>query len=164
MKPSLRTASGLAPLGPERSKFRDVVHVCLLVVPWAFVGWLWWRVQQTTTGDELLMAAALIFLVAAVSLPLNVVWILHNVRMFRRKGPRAGSAALQVEYRTDWTGRPVEADWPAVRAAAAVAVAFTAECKVFLFEEVAGPCADGPTPGVMPVVDAAEDLIAEVGV
>jgi hypothetical protein len=164
MKSSLPTSSGIAPLGPERSEFRDVVHLCLLVVPWALVGWLWWRVGQTTTGDELLGAAALVLLVAAVALPLNLVWIIHNVRIFRRKGPRTGSAGSQMEYRTDWTGRPVEADWPAVRAAAAVAVTFTAQGKVFVAEEVAAPRADKPTTGVIPGAAAAEDLIAEVGV
>jgi len=118
--------------GPERSSRRDIAHLVLLVVPWVFVGWLWWRVGQTTTAGELLKAAGLVVVLAAVSLLLNFAWILHNVRIFRRKGPRTGRATSKLDYRMDWTRRPIAADWPAVRMAAVVVVSPAADCKVFL--------------------------------
>jgi hypothetical protein len=118
--------------GPERSKRRDIAHLVLLVVPWVLVGWLWWRVGQTTAAKQLLAAMGLVVLLAAVSVLLNFAWILHNVRIFRRKGPRTGLRASELDYRMDWTGRPVVADWPAVRMAAVVVVSPAADFKVFL--------------------------------
>lgn len=128
---------GRAAQGPERSPRRDVWHLAFLVMPWGLVGWLWWRVGQTTTADQLVWAAVMVGAVAAVSLPLNFAWIQHNVRIFRRKGPRQGHTASDFHYRTDWTRRPVVADWPAVRTAATIVVTPTTERKVFAPGEIA---------------------------
>lgn len=124
-------------LGPERSSRRDVWHLAFLVMPWALVGWLWWRVGQTTTADQLVWAAVMVVAIAAVSLPLNFAWILYNVRIARRKGPRQGRTAPDFDYRTDWARRPVVADWPAVRTAATIVVTPTTEHKVFAPGEIA---------------------------
>jgi len=133
--------------GPERSKRRDIAHLVVLVVPWAFVGWLWWRVGQTTTAGQLLSAAGLVVLLAAVSLLINFAWILHNVRIFRRKGPRTGRTTSELDYRMDWTRRPVVADWPAVRMAAVVVVSPAADFKMFLSAtRVNAPALPAPSP------------------
>jgi hypothetical protein len=121
----------------------------LLVVPWTFVGWLWWGVAHDTTLGQLLWAVGLVFVLAAMSLCVNFAWILHNVRIFKRKGPRKGLPASDLDYRQDWAGRPVEADWPSVRAAQVVVVFPTPEAKMFLPDEA--------VPG------DARDLVASVG-
>lgn len=121
-----------APRGPERSERRDIVHSVFLVVPWGFFAWLWWRVGHDTTVGQLLMAAGLVLLLASVSVSITSAWIIHNVRIFRRKGTRQGLPAPDLDYRTDWTRRPVVADWPAVRKAQVVVVFATTDLKVFL--------------------------------
>ena len=121
-----------APRGPERSVRRDTAHGALLVVPWGFFGWLWWRVLQETSAVRLEMALGLVLILAAVSVSITFAWILHNLRIFRRKGTRQGLPAPALDYRVDWTRRPVDADWPAVRTAHVVIVFATSERKVFL--------------------------------
>jgi len=131
MKLPLRPAPGIAPLGPERSNFRDVVHLCLLVVPWAFGWWLWWRVGQSTTGDQLLMAVALVVLVAAVSLPVDVVWIIHNVRIFRRKSTPERKVFLPEEMAGPWgTGLTIGVRPPVVDDAEDLVASAVAEVGV----------------------------------
>jgi len=128
---SRATSTPAAP-GPERSTRRDLAHLVILVVPWAFFGWLWWRVALSTTAEELLTAAALVLLVAALCLPVTLLWIAHNVRIFRRKGQRTGRPTVPIDYRTDWTRRAVVADWVAVRAARIVIVDPGPDRKSFL--------------------------------
>lgn len=145
--PQDRSVTSVAPpprggaQGPERSSRRDAVHLAGLVVPWMVVGWLWWRVAQTATPGQLTLAVVLVLAVAAISLPLNFAWVVHNVRIFRRRGPRTGLTAPQGEYHVDWAQRPVTADWPAIRASAVVIVSPTAERKVFAPGETVGQAA-----------------------
>lgn len=117
--------------GPERSRRRDLAHVVLLVVPWAVFGWLWWRVALSTTAGELLNAFGLVVLVAVFCVPLTMLWIAHNVRIFERKGPRTGRPTVATTYATDWMEREVVADWAAVRSAAVVVVEPGADRKHF---------------------------------
>jgi len=77
------------------------------------------------------IAVGLVLILAAVSVSITFAWILHNLRIFRRKGTRQGLPAPALDYRADWTRRPVVADWPAVRAATVVIVSATSERKVF---------------------------------
>lgn len=122
MTTTSRATSTTAAQGPERSARRDLAHLVILVVPWAFFGWLWWQVALSTTAQQLLTAVALVLLAAAFCLALTLLWIAHNVRIFRRKGQRTGRPAVPIDYGTDWTRRPVVADWAAVRAARIVIV------------------------------------------
>ena len=121
--------------GPERSARRDVVHLVLLVVPWAVFGWLWWRVALSTSAGALLDAVGLVVLVAVLCVPLTMLWIAHNLRIFRRKGERTGQPAAPFEYAADWTRREVVADWAAVRGARVVVVDPGADRKHFRPEE-----------------------------
>lgn len=132
MTTSSRATSSPAAQGPERSTRRDLAHLVVLVVPWAFFGWLWWRVALTTTAQDLLTATALVLLVAAVCLPVTLLWIAHNVRIFRRKGQRTGRPTVPIDYTTDWTRRAVVGDWGAVRAARIVVVEPGPDRKSFL--------------------------------
>lgn len=117
--------------GPERSARRDVLHLVVLVVPWAVFGWLWWRVGRSTSAAELLGAAGIVVLVATVCVPLTLLWVAHNLRIFRRKGERTGRPDAPFAYANDWTHREVVADWEAVRVARVVVVEPGADRKHF---------------------------------
>lgn len=132
MTTSRATTSPPAAQGPERSARRDLAHLVILVVPWAVFAWLWWRVALSTTAEDLLTAAGLVLLVAVLCVPATLLWIAHNVRIFRRKGQRTGRPAAPIAYATDWTRRAVVADWEAVRAAGVVIVDPGAARKSFL--------------------------------
>ena len=109
------------------------------MVPWTFVGWLWWGVAQDTNLGQLLWAVGLVLALGAVSLCVNFAWILHNVRIFKRKGPRRGLPASNLDYREDWTRRPVVANWPVVRTAELITILSTADAKTFVPAERIGP-------------------------
>ena len=128
---SERAYQGATRPGPERSPRRDVAHLIVLVGPWTLAGWLWWRVAQATTAEQLLWALGLVLLLAAISVPLSFAWIQYNIRIFQRKGPRTGRPSPDLDYALDWNGRAVVADWRAVRAASVVIVQPSEDRKTF---------------------------------
>ncbi len=102
---------------------RRIVHAVGLVAGWALFGWFWWHVLTTQSFEHEL----LVWLIggSVVLLPLvTLVWVAHNVSIFRSKGPRRQVRARDLQYSQDWLGRRVEADWPALRAAQAVNISF----------------------------------------
>jgi hypothetical protein len=104
---------------PLSGWFRRLVHVISLIAGWALFGWFWWHVIATQSFDHRL----LVWLIGGslVLLPLvTVIWVLHNVAIFRAKGPRRQVRERELQYPQDWMGRRVEADWPALRAAQAI--------------------------------------------
>ena len=88
--------------------------------------------MHETSAARLEVAVGLVVILAAVSVSITLAWILHNLRIFRRKGTRQGLPPQDVEYPADWMHRPVDADWPAVRTAPVVLIFATSGCKVFL--------------------------------
>jgi hypothetical protein len=53
----------------------------------------------------------------------TVSWILHNQGIHRRKGPRKKVPAATLDYRVDFNGREVVADFPALAAEQCVDIA-----------------------------------------
>lgn len=74
--------------------------------------WGWRRVLAATPDFAELR---LLMLGAAIVVPVvTVSWILHNRGIHRRKGPRRHVAAAKVEYRVDFNGREIVADFRAL--------------------------------------------------
>lgn len=130
--------------GPERSRRRDVVHDVVVVLPWLVVVWLWRRVVVVTDVADLSMVAVVLCVLVVLVAALDVAWVIHNVRIFRRKGPRTGQPAVTREYASDAAGRPVAADWTAVRAATSVVVDLVEDGKTF--HDAAGEPPPPPPP------------------
>ena len=76
------------------------------VLSWLLFALAWWRVRElhAEVGEDVLAAlVACALLVLAVDL----WWVAHNRRIFRRKGPRRGLPAPAVDRGRDSLGRPV---------------------------------------------------------
>lgn len=106
---------------PLPTVFRRGVHVCALAAGWALFLLAWWHVLATQAirpRDMLLLLAGSLLLFPALTL----FWVLHNRRIYREKGARTGLRQLEPDYARDWSGRPVHANWPALRSARAVVI------------------------------------------
>jgi hypothetical protein len=125
------TAVVEARLGPTplRGWTRRLLHLAALAVGWGLFFWAWNDVLGQHWETEFLM-----WLVAGsvVILPLvTTAWILHNVKIFRRKGPRMASRKVEETYLHDWNGREISADFAALARAAVVVIDVEGKRKVY---------------------------------
>jgi hypothetical protein len=86
---------------------------CLYLVSWALVTSRLWDDR----GLLLLIVGAMVLMPA-----LAIAWILHNVAIYRRLGPRREVTPAVVAYETDFYGRHVVADWEGMRRCAFVVI------------------------------------------
>lgn len=88
---------------------RAVLHVLIVLFGWAVFVWFWVIVmgQAGSRADLwlLLVVSVLLFPV------LTVAWVLHNLALYQRKGPRRNVPQVDVSYEVDFYGRRIEADW-----------------------------------------------------
>lgn len=112
-------------------KFR-VLHGLLLALGWLLMAGSWVLVL---TSPNALLGTTTLLIVIGVSLVLfplvTLHWVLHNRRIFLRKGPRLTSANPPLQYNQDWTGREVHGDFPALRQEPVVEVRVDGHRKLF---------------------------------
>lgn len=85
------------------------------IFAWVAFGVCWWLVlsrDSRTWGMELLIPPAALVVVTAVT----VLWVRHNLAIFRRAGPRRGLPASEQPWRRDSLGRPIDLPVQAVTA------------------------------------------------
>lgn len=112
---------------------RRLLHVALVAGGWFLFFWLWWRVfHQQTLGRELIVVVVAIG--AAIPL-ITALWVLHNLNIYRRKGPRRGVVLVEKTYERDWSGREVIADWQALAVAPLIVVTVEQGIKRYCAEE-----------------------------
>jgi hypothetical protein len=124
-------ASVEARLGPTplRGWRQRLVHLAALALGWGLFSWAWYDVLGQHWETEFL---AWLVAGSAVILPLvTIAWILHNVKIHRRKGPRTGSRKVDETYRHDWNGREISADFSALARAAVVVIDVEGRRKVY---------------------------------
>ena len=102
------------------SRLHKLVHLLALLAGWALFFYWWYEVAVQDWNRT--QVALIIFVTLLVAPTLTAAWVLHNLSMFRRKGPRLGVRKVPLEYPRDWNGREVVADWAALGAADLVEV------------------------------------------
>ncbi len=124
------------------SRWHVLLHTLALIAGWGIFAWSWWLVsdQPRTTDDlrNLIVGAAIIMPT------LTVAWILHNVGIHRRKGPRRAVAPVPLRYDIDFNGRRIVADWPTLQRARTVVIERSDGIKRFACEPEAEPAAPAP--------------------
>lgn len=86
-----------------------MVHLFLIVFGWGLFIKYWLQVAGQAADSQQLQ---LLLLGAAIVVPaVTVPWVLHNVLLYRRRGARKSVPRVDLEYRTDYLGRQVAADW-----------------------------------------------------
>jgi hypothetical protein len=124
--PAVEARQGPTPLRgwPQR-----LLHLAALVVGWGLFFWAWHDVLGKHWETEYLawlVSGSLVVLPA-----LTAAWILHNVGINRRKGPRKGMRDVDESYRSDWNGREVLADFAALARAPVVVIDVEGKRKVY---------------------------------
>ena len=123
---------------PLRGWPQRLVHLVALIVGWGLFVWGWYDVlgqPWDTTALTWLIGGS------AVVLPtLTLAWVLHNVGIHRRKGPRTSVRKVDETYRQDWNGREVSADLAALSRARIVIIDIEGKRKIYR------PAGDRATP------------------
>jgi hypothetical protein len=86
---------------------RSRVINSLLVLLWLNFIVLWQVVRQSTAVAEALGSIALLVGTIALYGVLLAVWIYHNIRIWRKKGPRLGLRKVSNEVRRDVLSREI---------------------------------------------------------
>ena len=103
-----------------RGARQHALHALLVAGGWVGFFWAWKLV--TSNAPELGQLQLLIVGAGVVVPVLTVSWILHNVGIHRRKGPRRSVPRVDTRYTVDFNGRRIVADWQDLRRARHVEV------------------------------------------
>jgi hypothetical protein len=111
---------------------KGVAHVVVVALGWALFGY-WWYEVAIKDWDK--TDVALIILVTLVVAPtVTLIWVAHNLYLFRRKGPRLSVPASSLEYAHDWNNRRVSADWNRLRDPGVVVISVDGDRKLYRVE------------------------------
>ena len=114
---------------PLRGWPQRLLHLAALVAGWGLFFWGWYDVLGQHWETEYLtwlVTGSLVILPT-----LTIAWVLHNVGIHRRKGPRTGSRKIDEAYRFDWNGREISADFTALARANVVVIDVEGKRKVY---------------------------------
>jgi hypothetical protein len=98
-----------------RGSGQRLLHVVVVAAGWFLFGWAWLLVGRDLPDYGVL--AWMIVATLIISPAVTLYWVLHNLAIFKLKGPRRQLPDTKAEYLRDWAGRPVVADWDTLRTA-----------------------------------------------
>lgn len=127
-EPAAAAEARLSPT-PLRGWPQRLLHLAALAVGWGLFFWAWHDVlgqHWETRFLTWLVTGSLVILPL-----LTTAWVLHNVGIHRRKGPRTGLRKVEETYRHDWNGREVAADFAALARSSVVVIDVEGERKVY---------------------------------
>jgi hypothetical protein len=99
---------------------------------WVIFVWAWIHVSHRTSLATLLWGVAAVAVITLVALSVTVWWVVHNLRIHRRKGPRKSVTIAMPDYRSDFLGRSLDADWSLLRRSSVVVVQVDDQGKRFI--------------------------------
>jgi len=99
---------------------------------WVIFVWAWIHVSHRTPLATLLWGVAAVAVITLVALSVTVWWVVHNLRIHRRKGPRKSVTLAMPDYRSDFLGRSLDADWSLLRRSSVVVVQVDDQGKRFI--------------------------------
>ncbi len=103
-----------------------------LAAGWLIFVVLWLDVVTEATAATARLTGLLLTATLVLSLTLNLAWIAYSVGIYRRKGARFGIREIGFEAEQDFLGRPLVADWPALKNSALVTVTVQDGSKLFV--------------------------------
>lgn len=125
----LAPARVTSPRGAGLPGWRRAAHGLAIVAGWVLFLWGWHRVL---VGQPDFSDLRVLMLGAAIVVPVvTVSWILHNRGIHRRKGPRRHVPSATLDYRVDFHGLEVTADFGALVHARRVEIVVDAARKAY---------------------------------
>ena len=116
---------------PLASLGHRIVHAVAIFGGWFIYFWLWWRVIYVYDQGLSPLVGLFLFSVIIVVPTLTLIWILHNVRIFKRKGLRQAHIIAKDNYVSDWKGRRVTADWVDMKQASNIIISVNGNDKQY---------------------------------
>lgn len=89
---------------------RRILHYLVALAGWVLFVYWWLLVLRQTGREQIVWTLVFIGISLAVIVLVTALWVVHNVRIFRRKGPRLHVGARPVAARE---GEPAPAAAPA---------------------------------------------------
>ena len=123
----------------EAGQVRQALHILLAGAGWVLFIYWWSIVLARVTPREIRFTALFIGISLVVVVAATVIWVMHNVAIFRRRGPRTKVRPVDQQVRVDHLGRSLrlETDADALRAARLVRVLVDGERKIYLSSDPA---------------------------
>lgn len=121
------------PPQPIRSKaWQKVWQVLFVLAAWVLFVVFWVMVAISTPISSIAVSAIVIGAAVAAFLLVTLLWVAHNLRIYRDKGPRTGVRKVTGDFSHDFVKRPVVADWDDLSTAGLIAVTIDDGSKVVL--------------------------------
>lgn len=76
-----------------------------------------------------------IAVIALAIIGITYLWVWHNLNIWKRKGPRRKVTPGEHDFSRDWLGRPVAADFPALRNAKLIDILIKNNKKSYMPEQ-----------------------------
>ena len=139
-----------SPIPPptEASPARKVLHVLITLAGWLLFLYWWWLVFHRVSGQEVRFTALFIALSLACIVLVTLAWAWHNLRIFKRRGPRTHLRETKPDFSHDGVGRTVS--YPDggldIKIAPVVRIRFIEGEKRYEFVRSVPVRSDGPTP------------------
>jgi len=92
---------------PYKVTFRGTFHALLTVLTWILFVYWWGQVIPQVSFEDAIISFLVIILTAMVTSILTLLWVRHNINIFRRKGPRKGLPTVSEERFVDHLGRTI---------------------------------------------------------
>ena len=74
---------------------------------------MWWRIA-VRPWDSTVLPVLLMGMVLAIP-AVTLIWVIHNIDLHRRKGPRTRTVTRGTDAAKDLNGRELRADWAALK-------------------------------------------------
>jgi hypothetical protein len=86
---------------------RRLFHTLIAAAGWTLFVWWWWIVIRSVSSEAVRFTLVFVGVTAAVVVLVTAVWSLHNLQIFKRKGPRTQRRPVVESYTRDRLGRHV---------------------------------------------------------
>ncbi len=91
----------------EAGPARKVLHVLITIVGWLLFLYWWWLVFHRVSRQEVRFTALFIAISLAIIVLVTLAWAWHNLRIFKRRGPRQNNREAKADFSHDGVGRNV---------------------------------------------------------
>ena len=86
---------------------RRVLHTVVALAGWVVFVYWWWLVFRRVNDTEVRYTLWFIAIALFVIVFVTALWAVHNLVVFRRRGPRTKVREVQEDFSHDSVGRPV---------------------------------------------------------
>jgi hypothetical protein len=136
----------------QAGPLRRLLHTLVALGGWLLFIYWWWLVFHRVSRSEIqftlyFVTASLVVIVLATAL-----WARHNVRIYRKRGPRTHLREVAIDLSHDGVGRPVSFGGPGAdpRSAPVVIVRVTEDGKRYEPTSSLPPPVSAPEPAARP--------------